>query len=77
MKLPLSDRLKKCADKYTYFEGKELMLEAAAALAQQAQPGGPDYRCVMCDKPIPVGCKDCTEYALDAVGAPQQAQPNV
>lgn len=39
--------------------------------AQSTPPsGGPDYRCVMCNKPIPVGCKDCTEYAYDRVGAP-------
>jgi hypothetical protein len=41
-----------------------------ACHTQQAQP-----RCAMCDKPIPAGCRECTEYALDAVGAPQQAQP--
>ena len=44
--------------------------ELEAALAQQTQP---DYRCVMCNKPLPVGCKDCTEYAYDAVGYPVAA----
>lgn len=34
-------------------------------------PYATDYLCLGCSKPLPVACRDCTEYAIDAVRAPR------
>jgi len=33
----------------------------------------PVERCVSCDKPLPVACQDCMEYAVAATRAPREA----
>ena len=33
----------------------------------------PVERCVSCDKPLPVACPDCIDYALDATRVPREA----
>lgn len=38
---------------------------------------GPDYRCVMCDAPIAVACRACTQYAYESVGWPTRERYDV
>jgi len=48
-------------------------LELAADAYDAEHPAQEAPRCVSCDKPLPVACPDCIDYALDATRAPREA----